>query len=155
MHFIKDKKQVMAIWFECKIRYDKTMEDGKIKKVTETYMVDALTFTEAERRFLEEVEPYMSGEYEVAGIKKARIAELIASIDANDDRWYRAKVTFITLDEKTAVEKKTSQTMLVQANDLKNAVQNLEKSMAGTMGDWSLSSIAETQILDVFPYKKD
>ena len=145
----------MAIWFECKIRYDKTMEDGKIKKVTETYMVDALTFTEAERRFLEEVEPYMSGEYEVAGIKKARIAELIASIDANDDRWYRAKVTFSTLDEKTAVEKKTSQTMLVQANDLKNAVQNLEKSMAGTMGDWSLSSIAETQILDVFPYKKD
>ena len=145
----------MAQWFECKIRYDKTMEDGKIKKVTETYMVDALTFTEAERRFLEEVEPFMSGEYEVAGIKKARIAELMASNDGNDDRWFRAKVTFITLDEKTAVEKKTSQTMLVQASDLKSAVTHLEKGMAGTMGDWELTSIAETAILDVFPYKKD
>ncbi len=144
----------MATWFECKIRYDKTLEDGKIKKMTETYMVDALTFTEAERRFLEEMEPYMSGEYEVAGIKKARIAELMASLDSNDDRWYRAKVVFITLDEKTAVEKRTSQTMLVQACDLKTAVGNLEKCMAGTMGDWSLSSIAETPILDVFPYEK-
>lgn len=144
----------MAIWFECKIRYDKTMEDGKIKKVTETYMVDALTFTEAERRFLEEVEPFMSGDYEVAGIRKARIAELMESNDGNDDRWYKAKVVFITLDEKTAVEKRTSQTMLVQAQDLKTAVANLEKGMAGTMGDWALTSISETPILDIFPYKK-
>ena len=144
----------MANWFECKIRYDKTLEDGKIKKTTETYMVDALTFTEAERRFLEEMEPYMSGEYEVAGIKKARIAELMASIDGNDDRWYRAKVAFITLDEKTGVEKRTSQTMLVQARDLKTAVQNLEKCMAGTMGEWSLTSMAETAIIDIFPYEK-
>jgi len=145
----------MAIWFECKIRYDKTMEDGKIKKVTETYMVDALTFTEAERRFLEEVEPFMSGDYEVAGIRKARIAELMESNDGNDDRWYKAKVVFITLDEKTAVEKRTSQTMLVQAQDLKTAVANLEKGMAGTMGDWALTSISETPILDIFPYKKE
>ena len=144
----------MAIWFECKIRYDKTMEDGKIKKVTETYMVDALTFTEAERRFLEEVEPYMSGEYEVAGIRKARIAELMASNDGNDDRWYKAKVAFITLDEKTAVEKRTSQTMLIQARDLKTAVANLEKGMAGTMGDWDLTAMSETPILDIFPYEK-
>ena len=145
----------MAQWFECKIRYDKTMEDGKIKKVTETYMVDALTFTEAERRFLEEVEPFMSGDYEVAGIRKARIAELMESNDGNDDRWYKAKVVFITLDEKTAVEKRTSQTMLVQAQDLKTAVANLEKGMAGTMGDWALTSISETPILDIFPYKKE
>jgi len=144
----------MAIWFECKIRYDKTLEDGKIKKVTEAYMVDALTFTEAEKRFLEEMGPYMSGEYEVSDIKKARIAELIASIDANDDRWYKAKVTFITLDEKTAVEKRTSQTMVIQARDLKAAVGNLEKAMAGTMGDWELTSMAETSIMDVFPYEK-
>ena len=103
----------MAQWFECKIRYDKTMEDGKIKKVTETYMVDALTFTEAEKRFLEEVGPYLSGDYEVSDIKKAKIAELIESVDGNDDRWYKAKVAFITLDEKTAVEKRTNQTMLI------------------------------------------
>lgn len=145
----------MAIWFECKIRYDKTMEDGKIKRVTETYMVDALTFTEAERRFLEEVEPFMSGDYEVSDIKKAKVAELMQSVDSNDDRWYKAKVAFITLDEKTAVEKRTNQTMLIQACDLKTAVANLEKGMAGTMGDWSLVSMSETAILDVFPYRKN
>lgn len=145
----------MATWFECKIRYDKTMEDGKIKRVTEAYMVDALTFTEAERRFLEEVEPYMSGEYEVAGIKKPRLAEVMTSTDANDDRWYRAKVVFITLDEKTAVEKRIVQKFLVQACDLKTAVANLEKGMKGTMGDWEMTLIAETSILDVFPYEKN
>ena len=145
----------MAQWFECKIRYDKTMEDGSIKKVTETYMVDALTFTEAERRFLEEVESSVSGEYEVANIKKAKLAELMESIDGNDDRWYKARVAFITLDEKTAVEKRTHQTILVQAQDLKTAVANLEKGMEGTMGDWVLVSMAETPILDVFPYKKE
>ena len=144
----------MAIWFECKIRYDKTMDDGKVKRVTETYMVDAITFTEAERRFLEEVEPFMSGEYEVSDIKKAKIAELMASNDGNDDRWFKAKVAFITLDEKTAVEKRTSQTVLVQARDLKTAVQHLEKGMAGTMGDWVLTSMAETPVLDVYPYEK-
>ena len=144
----------MAIWFECKIRYDKTMDDGKVKRVTETYMVDAITFTEAEHRFLEEVEPFMSGEYEVSDIKKAKIAELMASNDGNDDRWFKAKVAFITLDEKTAVEKRTSQIVLVQARDLKTAVQHLEKGMAGTMGDWVLTSMTETPILDVFPYEK-
>lgn len=129
------------------------MEDGKIKRVTEAYMVDALTFTEAERRFLEEVEPFVSGDYEVADIKKAKLAEVMTSNDGNDDRWYKAKVTFITLDEKTAVEKRTAQNILVQARDLKTAVANLEKGMAGTMGDWELTAVNETAILDIYPYK--
>ena len=145
----------MANWFECKIRFDKTMENGKIRKVSETYLVDALTFTETERRFLEEVEPYMSGEFEVSGIRKARIAELMESNDSNDDRWYKAKVTFITLDEKTAQEKHTGQTILVQAHDLKSALANFEKGMTGTMGDWILTAMSETPILDIFPYKKE
>lgn len=144
----------MATWFECKIRYDKTMDDGKIRKVTETYMVDALTFTDAEKRILEEMEPYMSGEYEVAGIRKARIVELMASNDANDDRWYRVKVAFITIDEKTDAEKRSNSTMLVQARDLKTAVANVEHGMAGTMVDYVLVSVNETAILDVFPYEK-
>lgn len=144
----------MAQWFECKVRYDKTMEDGLLKKVTETYLVDALTFTEAEKRFLEEIEPFLTGDYEVSGIKKARLAELFESNDGNDDRWYRAKVAFITLDEKTGVEKRSSQTMLVQAQSLKVAVQNLENGMRGTMGDYEVTSIVETAILDIFHYEK-
>ena len=144
----------MAQWFECKIRHDKTLEDGKIKRVTEAFMVDALTFTEAERRFLEEMEPYVSGDFEVADIKKSRLSELFESNDGNDDRWYKAKVAFITIDEKTAVEKRTNQNFLVQAQNLKTAVLNLEKGMAGTMGDWELISVAETAIQDIFHYEK-
>lgn len=142
----------MAQWFECKVRYDKTMEDGKIKKVTEVYLVDALSFTEAERRFLEEITPFMSGDFEVSDIKKAKIAELAESNDGNADRWFRCKVAFITLDEKTGAEKRTAQTILVQAIDLRDAVKNLDKLMSGTLGDYVIVSVAESPIIDIFRY---
>lgn len=142
----------MAQWFECKVRYDKSMEDGKIKKVTEVYLVDALSFTEAERRFLEEITPFMSGEFEVSDIKKAKIAELAESNDGNADRWFRCKVAFITLDEKTGAEKRTTQTNLVQAIDLRDAVKNLDKLMSGTLGDYVIVSVAESPIIDIFRY---
>lgn len=144
----------MTQWFECKVRYEKTMENGLEKKVTEAYLVEALSFTEAEARFLEEIEPYVAGkEYEVSDIKKARINELFESNDGNDDRWYKAKVAFITLDEKTGAEKRTSQLMLVQAQDLRVAVKNLDTGMAGTLGDYEIVNVAETPLLDLFRYK--
>ena len=123
-------------WFECKVRYDKTLETGLLKKVTESYLVDALSFTEAEERFLQEIEPMMSGEYSVSDIKRAKISELFESIDTTDDKWYKAKVAYIAYDEKKGVEKRTNQIMLIQAKDLRVAVQNLDKGMQGTMGDW-------------------
>ena len=142
-------------WFECKVRYDKTMETGLLKKVTETYLVDALSFTEAEERFLEEIEPMMSGEYSISDIKRAKIAELFESIDSSDDKWYKAKVAYISYDEKKGVEKRTNQIMLIQAKDLRVAVQNLDKGMQGTMGDWDIISIAETPIMDIFKFTAD
>ncbi len=142
-------------WFECKVRFDKTMETGLLKKVTETYMVDALSFTEAERRFIEEMTPYISGEFTVTDIKRARLAEIVEAEDAAADRWYKAKVAFITLDEKTGAEKRTSQNVLVQATDFRDALKNLDKSMKGTLGDWVIVTITETTIMDVFHYKKE
>lgn len=142
----------MAQWFECKIRYDKMSETGVLKRVTETYLVDALDFAEAERRFIEEMEPYMSGEYEVADIRKLKAAELFESQVA-DDRWYKARVAFISLDEKTGQEKLTKCDMLVQGPDLVRAVQNLEKGMEGTLGDYVLIGISEVPILDVFHFQ--
>ena len=139
-------------WFECKVRYDKTLETGLLKKVTESYLVDALSFTEAEERFLQEIEPMMSGEYSVSDIKRAKIAELFESIDTTDDKWYKAKVAY---DEKKGVEKRTNQIMLIQAKDLRVAVQNLDKGMQGTMGDWDIISIAETPIMDIFKFTAD
>jgi hypothetical protein len=140
-------------WFECKVRYDKVMEDGLIKKVTESYLVDALSFTEAEKRFLEEIEPFMSGEFVVTDIRRARISELFENEDTQADRWFKAKVAFITIDEKTEKEKRSVQTMMVQAADFKDALTNLEKNMAGTLGDYVIASIAETKIMDVYRYQ--
>lgn len=144
---------MMNDWFECKVRYEKTLENGMIKKVTEPYLVDALSFTEAERRFLEEIKPFMSGEFEVSDIKRAKYAEMFETTDADADRWFKAKVAFITLDEKSGAEKKTNQNMLVQASDLRDAVKRLDKGMEGSMVDYEIISVAETPIMDVFHYQ--
>ena len=143
----------MSNWFECKVRYEKTLENGMIKKVTEPYLVDALSFTEAERRFLEEIKPFMSGEFEVSDIKRAKFAEMFETTDSDADRWFKAKVAFITLDEKSGAEKKTNQNMLVQASDLRDAVKRLDKGMEGSMVDYEIISVAETPIMDVFHYQ--
>lgn len=146
---------MMSEWFECKVKYEKTLENGMQKKVTEPYLVDALSFTEAERRFLEEIEPFMSGEFQITDIKRAKFAELFETDEETADRWFKAKVSFITLDEKTAVEKKSSQNILIQASDLRDAVKRLDKGMEGTMADYEIASVAETPIMDVFHYKAE
>jgi hypothetical protein len=140
-------------WFECKISYEKMMENGVQKRVTEPYLVDALSFTEAEARIIEEMKPYISGEFTIADIKRARIAELFTS--ETGDRYYRFKVLFVSLDEKNGTEKKTSVTMLAQALDLKEAIAVLETGMKGTMADYVIASVAETMIVDVFPFSPE
>ena len=141
----------MHTWFECKIRYDKMLENGMQKKVTEPYLVDAMSFTEAEARIIEEITPFISGEFEVANIKKAKINEMF--FDENGDKWFKCKVNFVTIDEKSGAEKKTGSNMLVQAIDLENALKSLIKGMGGTLADYEIASIAETTIMDVYPYE--
>ena len=140
-------------WFECKVRYDKTLESGLIKKTTETYLVDALSFTEAEKRFIEEIEPFMSGEFMVTDIKRARITDLFDSMDLNDDHWFKARIAYISIDEKTAVEKRIVQSALIQANDFHRALARLDECMKGTLGEWVIVSITETPIIDVFKFR--
>lgn len=144
---------MMHTWFECKIRYEKAMENGMNKKVTEPYLVDALSFTEAEARIIEEISPFISGEFTVADIKRANYSELFE--DETGDRWFRCKLQFVTLDEKSGAEKKTSTNVLVQAGDLREAVKNLDEGMKGTMADYVIASVAETAIMDVYPYSSE
>lgn len=139
-------------WFECKIRYEKVMDNGMQKKVTEPYLVDALSFTEAEARIIEEMTPFISGEFVVSDIKRVNYSELFPSDDEQDDRWFKCKLVFITLDEKSGEEKKTSTYVLVQASDLDRAKQNLDEGMKGTMADYQVPSVTETPIMDVYPY---
>lgn len=145
---------MMYEWFECKIKYEKTLESGLQKKVTEPYLVDAINFTEAEKRIIEEIAPFMSGEFQVSDIKRARFAELFETAEESADKWFKAKLTFITLDEKSGAEKKTSQNVLIQAADLRKAVKRLDEGMKGSMMDYIISSIAETPIMDVYHYKE-
>ena len=139
----------MALWFECKVRYEKLQESGAVKKVNEPYLVDALTFTEAESRIIEEITPCISGEFSISAVKKTRIAEIF--FDETGDRYYMAKVNFISLDEKSGSEKKISNFILVQASDFDDALKNFKKGMEGTMSDFELVSLSETMIMDVFP----
>ena len=142
-----------AIWFEAKVRYDKAMEDGCLKKVTETYVIDALSFGEAEKRILEKMGSYVSGEIDVCGLKIAPYKEVFFADSNMADRWYVAKLAFITIDEKTDKEKKTSVCYLVNAGNINAAVKNIEEQIAGTMIDYDTLNVSETQILDVFEYK--
>ena len=142
-----------AIWFEAKIRYEKTMEDGCLKKVTETYVIEALSFGEAEKRILEEMGSYVSGKIEVCGLKIAPYKEIFFADSDMADRWYVAKLAFITIDEKTDKEKKTRVCYLVNAGNINAAIKNIEEVMAGTMIDYNTLNVSETQILDVFEYK--
>ena len=145
----------MHTWFECKIRYEKVMENGMNKKVTEPYLVDALSFTEAEARIIEEMTPFISGEFTVSDIKRANYSELFPSEEEAADRWFKCKLVFITLDEKSGAEKKTSTQVLVQAADLRDAVKKLDEGMKGTMADYQIASVAETAIIDVYPYSAE
>lgn len=141
----------MAQWFECKIRYNKMMENGAEKKVSESYLVDALSFTEAEARIIEEQTPFMSGEFSVSAVKRSKISEIFW--DDSADRWYLIKVAFITIDEKTAAEKKTTTLILVAAKNFKEALDNFLEGMKSTLADFEIVSITETQIMDVYKVK--
>ena len=131
-------------WFECKVKYEKTMENGLVKKVTEPYLVDALNFTEAEARIIEEITPFMTGAFEVSDIKRAHYAELFeAPGDDSADKFFRAKLL---------KEKKTSQNVLVQAADLRDSIKRLDEGMKGSMMDYTIASVTETAIMDIFHY---
>lgn len=138
----------MSQWFETKVKYDKTLETGAMKTVTEPYLVDALSFTEAEARITEEMEPYISGEFVVTAVRKMNLADIFWK--EGGDRWYKVKINMITIDEKTAAEKKTASFSLVQAGDFKQALKSFMEGMKDTMIDFEIASITETALMDVF-----
>lgn len=143
----------MNTWFECKVKYVKIGFDGKEKMVTENYLIDAVSFTEAESRVNKELEPYIGGEFTVTNIKMANFSELIPN--ENGDRWFKCKVAFITLDEEKGIEKRSNTYMLVQSNNVKEAYDALQKALSDTMSDYEIPSIQESPLMDVFTYFED
>jgi hypothetical protein len=141
-----------ANWFEAKIKYVKINEDGYEKKVNEAYLLDAMSYTEAESRIIHEMESLISGDYYITNLKKSNITELVPSEDEKDDRWYKAKVLIIDADEVSGKEKSSVQFYLVAAANLRGALENLEKSLSTYVVPYEIESIADTSIMDVFPY---
>lgn len=164
----------MNNYFECSLKYEKMMENGLLKNITEPYLLDALSFTEAEERIIEKISPFISGEFKVQAIKRTNYAEIVydefeamSKVDGESqkilgmnknascqaDKWYKCKLNFITLDEKSGSEKKTSAYMLVNACSVNAAHDLLVIHMKGTLSDYEIERIDETKILDVFIYK--
>lgn len=135
-------------WFECKAKFDRLTDDGTVKKVSEPYMVNALSFTDAEARIIDELKPYVSGEFYVDAVKKTNITEIFR--DDRGDRWYKVKFNIISIDEKTGNERRAAVYTLVQASDFQGAVDNFIEGMKGTLADIEIFSITETAIMDVF-----
>jgi len=131
------------------------MENGLTKKTTEPYLVDAISYSEAETRIISEMEPFISGEFLISDIKRANYSELFPSEEKAADRWFEGKLVFITLDEKSGVEKKTSTKVLIQAADIHDALKKLDEGMKGTLADYQSVLLKETAIMDVYPYKGD
>ena len=153
---IISKKKIMrsrtSTWFETKVKYQKTMEDGSEKVVSEAYVVDALSFTEAESAIIDEMSVYVSGELKVSGIGKACYGEIFFSDVDDDDKWYKAKLQFITIDEKSEKEKRSSVTYLVQAKSLARALRYIDEVMGKTMIDYDVVGLNETKLMDVFEH---
>ena len=145
----------MQNYFEVTVKYKKTAENGKVVKISEKYLADALSFTEAEARINEEMKPFISGEFVVSAIKRARINEIFENVKFESDRYFKAKVNFITINEEKSIEKKTASYMLVRATDIKEAREALVYGMKGTMADYEVEAITETKIVDVFNYNMD
>ena len=147
-------KSRTGTWFECKVKYQKTMEDGTEKMVTESYVVDALSFTEAEATIIDEMSVYVSGEFKVANITPVPYNEIFFSGIDDDDLWFKARLAFITIDERTEKEKRSYVSYLVQAKSIERAQRYIGEAMGKTMIDFEVKSVTETKLMDVFEHKK-
>lgn len=137
------------VLFEVSIKYDQVQETGLIKKVTEKYLVEATSFTGAEAKSVEYIGQYVNGEYDITAIRRQPIAEIFQSKKEQADRWYKAKIAFITLDERSGEEKRISRVVMVQATDFDDARNAIQEGMDGTLGDWEKAQLSETRIVDV------
>ncbi len=141
-----------ANWFEGKVKYVRVGEDGRERKVTETYLLDAMSYTEAEGRIVREMESITSGEFWITGLKKSNVMEVVVSNDSQDDRWYKAKVAIVDADEASGREKRSFLYYLVSAASASRALENLNRALETFVVPWEVVSVADTQVADVFPY---
>lgn len=141
-------KEKVSVWFEVSVSYKKMMEDGTEKKVTEVVVIDAVSFAEAEKRALKELGSLVRGGVDVKNINPAPYKNVFFD-EKDGDKWFKAKLSFISFDESSGKEKRSNTTYLVQANTFAEALRNIENFMDGG-NDYVTANISETKILDVY-----
>lgn len=145
----------MKIYFEVKVRYEKTLDNGLVKNVTDTYIVDAVSFTECEARITEEMKQYISGEFNITAEKITNIIEIVHSEEDAADKYYKIKINSIAFDEKTGKEKKLPSIFLVQAASIEDAKKKFDEFMKSSMMDYEVVSVIEMPYMDVFEYNTE
>ena len=155
LNFINRKKQIYMVqsWFECKVAYERAGEKGLNTKVNEVYLVQGFTFTEIEKRLTAELQPQVTGTFDIMKMERTKYNELVDSNSETADKWFKCKISMITIDEVSAKEKKSSVVILVKAEDVTNAVKNLNKHMEDSIMDYDLVSVNESSIVDIFHYE--
>lgn len=144
-----------ANWFEVKVKYTKVDENGRQRKVSELYLLDAVSFTEAESRIIEELREIIQGDFYIEAIKKSNITELVESKDGNDDKWFKAKVAIIDADSISGKEKRSNQYFLVAGSDVDKSLENLQKALSTYVVPFEIVQVGDSNIMDVFPYFED
>lgn len=144
---------LMKSWFQCKVKYTKITEDGKEKKVSEPYLIDAMSFTEAETRIYTELEKLISGDFIITDISRSNIAEIFPNKDG--DRYFKAKTTFVSINEESGKEAKTINYMLVEANNVDGAYKFLKEALSDMIVPFEIPSVSESPIMDVFTYSEE
>lgn len=142
-------KQISGTWFEVKVRYEQTQEDGTEKMVTETYVYKAADFGEAYNKAVKNMSTFISGEFGITAMKIAQYIEVVMQDDRTEEKYYRVKVIFITLDEKTNKEKKTACHYLVNADSVEKARKYTDTALSDTMMDYVIEAVQEAKIIDV------
>lgn len=142
-------------WFTCRIRYQKLDESGKEVKATESYLLDAYSFTEAETRIIDLMTEMITGNFQVVNITKSNLAEVIPSEEDTPEKWFKVKVALIIYDEDSGKEKQSNQYVLIAANDVKDAYERTQESMRGSVSSYVIPSISYTKIVEVFAYSEE
>ena len=141
----------MQTWFECKVKYNKTLQSGKEQLVTENFLLDAVSFTDAETRMMRQMQEMVRGEFNVTDIKKSRIGEVFPY--DTGEWWFKATINLVTIDEEAGKEKKMRTYYLIMADDIKEALQRLDESLSYLVIPYVVSALAVSTIVDVFPYE--
>lgn len=141
-----------ANFFEVKVKYTKVGEDGREKKVSELYLLDSMSFTEAEGRMVKELREMIQGDFCIESIKKSNITELVQSLDSKDDKYFKAKVAIIDADQISGKERKSNQYFLVAGSEVDSALVNLQKNLSTYVVPFEIVSVGDSNIVDVFPY---